>query len=336
MKRQKRVALSLLLVGIIVVAGWSILTRNRADHRPPMPPVADSSPLMPETLNVSVPVQETPAPETAVSEVALSNPVAVVEAPVLAVAIAEVAAESAEPTTLAPSAAKARSLIADGKQYEARALLTKLILAAQDGQERDELRALLDALNQQIFFSRAPSPDSEFYTVQRGDAVTNIAKKYGKDIYFADLILKINGMKDPRRIQPGQKLKIPIGTFSGLVQKKPHRLIILFNGAYIKEYPVALGTPASPTPAVTFKVANNKTVNPDWKGIKFGDPENVLGTRWIGFEDTQDYFGYGIHGTSLPDTVGKDASDGCIRLLNSDVEEVFTMLMHGNTVEVAP
>ncbi|MFQ5787157.1 MAG: L,D-transpeptidase, partial [Thermodesulfobacteriota bacterium] len=56
---------------------------------------------------------------------------------------------------------------------------------------------------------------------------------------------------------------------------------------------------------------------------QFGDPKNVLGTRWIGFEDKEGLYGYGIHGTTEPDSIGKEMSNGCIRLTNEDVEELF-------------
>jgi len=36
--------------------------------------------------------------------------------------------------------------------------------------------------------------------------------------------------------------------------------------------------------------------------------------------------GYGIHGTWEPDTIGRQSSAGCIRLLNDDVAELFVML----------
>ena len=72
---------------------------------------------------------------------------------------------------------------------------------------------------------------------------------------------------------------------------------------------------------------DNKLVNPTWyspEGVyQYGHPKNVLGTRWIGFEDTDGLYGYGIHGTADPGSIGKDMSNGCIRLRNENVEELF-------------
>ena len=42
------------------------------------------------------------------------------------------------------------------------------------------------------------------------------------------------------------------------------------------------------------------------RAIPFGDPENILGTRWMGFENSPGARGYGIHGTARPETIGRD------------------------------
>jgi hypothetical protein len=44
--------------------------------------------------------------------------------------------------------------------------------------------------------------------------------------------------------------------------------------------------------------------------------------------------GYGIHGTNVPSSIGHNASHGCIRLRNSDVEELFEMVAVGDAVEL--
>jgi len=71
--------------------------------------------------------------------------------------------------------------------------------------------------------------------------------------------------------------------------------------------------------------------------IPYGDKENVLGTRWISLTatgQTPKVRGYGIHGTWEPDTVGKQASAGCVRLLNPDVEELFLIVPMGTPVTI--
>jgi lipoprotein-anchoring transpeptidase ErfK/SrfK len=44
--------------------------------------------------------------------------------------------------------------------------------------------------------------------------------------------------------------------------------------------------------------------------------------------------GYGIHGTNAPASIGHNASHGCIRMRNRDVEELFAMVSVGDEVEL--
>jgi hypothetical protein len=43
--------------------------------------------------------------------------------------------------------------------------------------------------------------------------------------------------------------------------------------------------------------------------------------------------GYGIHGTNRPASIGRNASHGCIRLRNRDVEALFSLMAVGDAVE---
>src|ERR1035438_2477989 len=58
---------------------------------------------------------------------------------------------------------------------------------------------------------------------------------------------------------------------------------------------------------------------------------NPLGTRWLGLSRK----GYGIHGTNRPDSIGRNASHGCIRMRNREVEELFKMVTVGDQVELS-
>ena len=43
---------------------------------------------------------------------------------------------------------------------------------------------------------------------------------------------------------------------------------------------------------------------------------------------------YGIHGTNNPDSIGTAASSGCIRMRNSDVEELYSLVQVGTPVRL--
>jgi lipoprotein-anchoring transpeptidase ErfK/SrfK len=69
---------------------------------------------------------------------------------------------------------------------------------------------------------------------------------------------------------------------------------------------------------------------PDLPVFMAGGPENPLGARAL-------YLGasiYRIHGTNEPKSIGKAASSGCIRMLNEDVTELYTLVKVGAEVTV--
>lgn len=89
----------------------------------------------------------------------------------------------------------------------------------------------------------------------------------------------------------------------------------------INTYPVAVGKPATPTPTGNFKVIN-KLINPG----------GVLGSRWMGLNIPGG--NYGIHGTNNPSSIGKAISNGCIRMHNHDIEELFPKIFIGTPVTI--
>ena len=74
---------------------------------------------------------------------------------------------------------------------------------------------------------------------------------------------------------------------------------------------------------------------PDGGEVPFGDPANILGTRWMSIRatgDTEDISDYGIHGTWDNSSIGKAESEGCVRMRNEEVEELFALLPVGTPV----
>lgn len=69
------------------------------------------------------------------------------------------------------------------------------------------------------------------------------------------------------------------------------------------------------------------------KNIPGGDPDNPLGSRWIGFDaENTDGRTYGIHGTNNPASIGKKISQGCIRLQNEAVESLYEYIPLGTKI----
>ncbi len=61
-----------------------------------------------------------------------------------------------------------------------------------------------------------------------------------------------------------------------------------------------------------------------------GGPGNPLGARALYLGKTV----YRIHGTNQPSTIGKFVSSGCIRLLNEDIEDLYSRVQVGTRVVV--
>ncbi|MBR2733900.1 MAG: L,D-transpeptidase, partial [Selenomonadaceae bacterium] len=113
------------------------------------------------------------------------------------------------------------------------------------------------------------------------------------------------------------------------------RLMQFFDGdTKVAVYSLGLGKVSTPTPTGYYKI-NSKEINPSW--IDPDDPEyevpsgpeNPLGYRWM-----QIWGNYGIHGTNRPESIGGYVSNGCIRMNERDVEELFDAVEVGTPVEI--
>jgi lipoprotein-anchoring transpeptidase ErfK/SrfK len=109
----------------------------------------------------------------------------------------------------------------------------------------------------------------------------------------------------------------------------------------VRRYPVATAAAGYVTPAGQWTIVN-KAENPTWynpapdtwgadlpMSIPPG-PGNPLGTRALYLDAP----GIRIHGTYDVNSIGTDASHGCIRMLMSDVEALYPLVPIGTTVFV--
>ncbi len=186
----------------------------------------------------------------------------------------------------------------------------------------------LGDLNIRLIFSSTLTPDSLIYKVKYGDSLHSISRKFKTTI---PLLMKSNGLQSSL-IRPGETLKVTPGNYRIVVNKSRLTLSLYLNGKLVKVYPVGIGVEDYPTPIGTFKIVN-KLIDPVWYnphgGIyAYGNIKNVLGTRWMGISSP----GYGIHGTTQPESIGKQSSEGCIRMHNKDVEELYDLVTIGTPV----
>ena len=117
-----------------------------------------------------------------------------------------------------------------------------------------------------------------------------------------------------------------------LVSLVDRKLAVIEDGVVIATLQVAVGADVTPSQTGEFKVVS-RVENPTYYhpgNVIPAGKNNPVGTRWLGLSQK----GYGIHGTNAPGSIGHAASHGCIRLRNSDVEKLFTMVQVGDTVKI--
>jgi lipoprotein-anchoring transpeptidase ErfK/SrfK len=117
-----------------------------------------------------------------------------------------------------------------------------------------------------------------------------------------------------------------------VISVQDRKLALVEDGHVKKVYTVAVGKPSTPTPEGTFTI-ERRVVNPTYhhagKTVAPG-PMNPVGTRWMGLSKA----GYGIHGTNAPNSIGKPASHGCIRMAKADLEEFYELVAVGDQVQI--
>ncbi len=129
----------------------------------------------------------------------------------------------------------------------------------------------------------------------------------------------------PQAVDAGPQRRI-------VVSIPDRKLALIESGRVVKIYPTAVGAAASPTPSGTFMIVQ-RIPNPTWYGpdkVVGPGKDNPVGTRWLGLSRKS----YGIHGTNDPRSIGRDASHGCIRMRNRDVEDLFQRVSVGDVVEL--
>ena len=220
-----------------------------------------------------------------------------------------------------------------------RRLLGRLVVA--DAVPLASVKERLDGLNREVLFSGREVPGVLFKSaVKPGDTLDRLMKREWKGRVRSGYgtVLWLNNISGPDRLRVGG-IWVPEEPVRFLVHKRAHTLQVLLGEVPIREFSVGLGMNGR-TPEGEF-VIEELMPRPDYwppggKRIPFGQKGNPLGTRWMGFQDTPDAQGFGIHGTDEPDSIGKDQSQGCVRMRNEEVEQLFTWATVGMKVEIRP
>ncbi len=223
---------------------------------------------------------------------------------------------------------KAQAEQGNGQYLAAKEAYLKLVNLYPNSKEVINWQQQIDALNIKLIFSPTVVSGSALYEIKPGDTLVGIAKEFNSTV---ELIMKANNISGST-IQPSRKVKVQTVSFSVVVDKSQNILLLKAGDEVIKTYIVSTGANNS-TPVGNFKIVN-KLPNPTWfkagAVVPADSPDNILGTRWMGI----DVPGYGIHGTTQPQELGKQITQGCVRMANPDVEELYMLLPVGAEVVI--
>jgi lipoprotein-anchoring transpeptidase ErfK/SrfK len=355
MPRAHRISRGLIgLLGVVIVLGLILYFNNvrktsASEAPPPAPPRADRS--MNRTAAVepgaAMPTMTTPKVDVrSPSTNPATPPTRMIQHGGVPGSSGNTAAGS-NLTTLNEALQKKSS----GDLLGARKLLSEALISGHlNPSDADAARRMLSEMNQTLVFSPKVAAGDAFastYTVKSGELMRSIAEKF--DVPW-ELIARLNNMPDPRKLRAGQNLKVVTGPFHAIVSKSRFTLDVYLGSPgekgslFVRSFDVGLGandsTPTGSWIVETHKKIKNPTYfSPRGEGvIAADDPKNPLGERWIGLTGIDGHAvgkqSYGIHGTIEPDSIGKQASMGCIRMRNEDVELLFDMMTEGKSVVV--
>jgi lipoprotein-anchoring transpeptidase ErfK/SrfK len=128
------------------------------------------------------------------------------------------------------------------------------------------------------------------------------------------------------------------------IDTKTNMLEVHQDDKLIAAYPVTIGSSKNASPVGEWKVSRitkMPTFRWDKEMLQHGQrsgnfhllppgPNNPVGVMWIALNKK----GIGIHGTNDPDSIGRSASHGCVRLANWDVVRLATKIKSGDAVSI--
>jgi len=159
----------------------------------------------------------------------------------------------------------------------------------------------------------------------RAQAMFNIPITARLDTTLKQCLIENSNLK-PKDYLPADH---PTGIW--VVINKSYRILTIYNSdKIVRKCPIAVGANVNDTPTGKYTFVS-KFIDPRWGGggyaepIAGGAPNNPLGQRWIGISKGGGGR-YGVHGNASPYSIGTNASHGCVRMINTDVEEIFDII----------
>jgi L,D-transpeptidase ErfK/SrfK len=187
----------------------------------------------------------------------------------------------------------------------------------------------------------------EHYTTRYQDTLLDVARH--NDIGYTQLMIANPGI-DPwlpgkgRGIVIPQFYLLPDSGRRGIVINLAEQRLFYFppGGGTVETVPIGVGVQGRNTPHGTTRIASKephpvwypppsiRAEKPELPAMVPAGPNNPLGD----FALHLGWNGYLIHGTNIPDGVGRNSSHGCIRLYPEDIAHLFGEVGVGTPVQV--
>ena len=295
----------------------------------PVTPVAAIDPI-PQIQPVSA-----PAPLVVPEEKTVAKPDIKIAAPVPVKTVVSENLPPLDENAVTEICVKAEAALKAGDPVKARQL-SESALDMKNLPESNPLwmRAaeVLSSANTKLLLTDIPFPGRKInYVCKSTDYLQNIASAHNTSI---DLIQLSNHMKSAdSSIWEGRVFRIYKGDWRVRISKKTLMLYLYDKDKLFKIYHVGIGR-ENRTPDGVF-VVRSKVKEPTWyapsgKVVPYSGALNVIGSRWLSLAPEggtdKGLSGYGIHGTADPDSIGKTVSNGCVRMRNVEVEELFMII----------
>jgi lipoprotein-anchoring transpeptidase ErfK/SrfK len=206
--------------------------------------------------------------------------------------------------------------------------------------------------------SEKPSEQARLKALLYGDLLTFVCERYHCD---PDFLRKINPGTDLEKLKAGDEVRVPnvapfqienVKTLGSLpripeflkrsvVVNRKDRMATLYEGEpegkkILAAFPITPGSDKLPSPPGNWSIVgiasmptfrwDDGVLNHGVRTDKFfmlpSGPKNPVGVVWIGLSKP----GIGMHGTNHPNTIGRAASHGCMRLANWDAVRLAHMV----------
>lgn len=186
-----------------------------------------------------------------------------------------------------------------------------------------------------------------YYTFSEEDSLAEVARRF--DVGIQAVMDANKDKKNSKAFKPGARVILPAAhvlppvRHEGIVINLSEPRLYLFTmAAPPKSFPVSIGKAGWETPVGETSVVK-KRPNPTWvptDALRAEDPtlplsvppgpDNPLGA----FALNLGWPGFAIHGTNMPETIGRRASHGCIRMYPEDILTLFNAVEPGTRVTV--